>query len=100
MNRIGKLLLNLILILFISLFLTKYTTEYNENKKLLTEKAILEYESDLKEGKDILSKNYVPDEKNYNNKAAKIGRGISNIIEKTFDKGFEYLMKYLSHLQD
>ena len=100
MNKIGKVLVQVLIILFLSLFLSKYSTEYNENKKVLTEQAIIEYEQDLKEGKDILAKNYQIKEKDYNNRVAKMGRKISSVIEKTFNKGFDYLMKCLEYLQN
>lgn len=100
MNKIGKGIIQVLMILFISLFFSKYTIEYNENKKVLTEQAIIEYEQDLKEGKDIVSKNYQVKEKDYNNRIAKIGRKVSSIIEKTFKKGFDYLMKCLEYLQN
>lgn len=100
MNRIGKLLVQLILIVFLSLFMSKYTTEYNENKRILTEEAIIEYEKDLKDGKDIMAKKYVPEEKNYNNRAAKVGRKLSSMIEKVFHKGFQSFMRFLNQLQD
>ena len=100
MNRIGKLLIQGILILFLSLFLSKYSTDYNESKKLLTEAAIQEYERDLKEGEDIISRKYQPEEKNYSNRISKIGRKLSSIVEKTFDKGFYYFMRYLEYLQE
>ena len=99
MNRIGKGVLQVLIILFLSLFLSKYNTNYNENKKVLTETAIAEYEKDLKEGKEILSQKYQVKEKNYNNSISKIGRSISSIIEKTFHQGFTYFMKYLDYLQ-
>ena len=99
MNRVIKLILQLLLILFLALFFSKYSTEYNEEKATLTEMAIKEYEKDLKEGKEIDSKKYLVEEKDYNNTISKIGRKISFTIEKSFAKGFHYLMKYLDHLQ-
>jgi len=100
MNKFGKLLIQVLLILFLSLFLSKYSIDVNENKRILTEQAIEEYEKDLKEGKEIVSEKYHIKEKDYNNKVAKTGRKISSMIEKTFHKGFSYLMKYLEYLQE
>ena len=100
MNRIGKVLIQVLIIFFLSLFLSKYNMEYNENKKILTEQAIVEYEKDVREGKDILAKKYQPEEKNYNNKAANMGRKLSSVIEKVFQKGFDCFMRYLNYLQE
>lgn len=100
MNKTLKAILEVLLIFFLSLYVSKYTIIDNENKKILTERAILEYEQDLKEGKDITSKNYQPKEKNYNNKISKLGRNLSKMIEKTFDKSFDYIIKYLNYLRE
>lgn len=97
MNKIIKLLLVIILIFFLSLYFTNYSNNYYEDKTILTEEAIRNYEKDLKDGKNITSKNYLPDEKNYNNNASKIGLNISNFIEKIVDKGFKFLTKYLEN---
>ena len=44
----------IIVIMFISLYLSRFNIETYENKRLLTESAIIKYEQDLKEGKNIL----------------------------------------------
>ena len=100
MNKTGKMIFQILLILFFSLYISKYTVTDNENKKILTEKAILEYEQDLKEGKDITSKNYQIKEKNYNNKMSNLGRNLSKVIEKVFNKSFDTMIKYLNYLRD
>lgn len=99
MNKWIKAILEVLFLFFLSLYIGKYTINYNENKKILTDQAILEYEADLKEGKDIVSKNYQEPEKDYNNRVSQAGRKLSNIVEEVFNKAFHYLMKYLEHLQ-
>jgi len=98
MKQLPKLIMLTVLILFLSLYFGKYTNEYYENKSILTDEAIARFESDLKEGKEIDAKNYMIEEKDYNNKASKIGRKTSKIIEKSFTKGLKYLMKYVDSL--
>lgn len=97
MNKLIKLLLIMIIVFFLSLYLTNYSNTYYEEKNILTEEAIRNYEKDLKDGKNIMSKNYLPSEKNYNNKAAKLGMGMSNFIENIVNKGFKFLTKYLEN---
>ncbi len=99
MNNISKGVGVLFAIFFLSLYLSKYNTDYYENKKVLTDKAISQYEKDLKEGKYIQSKNYIEEEKNYNNKASNIGKKASKFIEIVFRKGLKYAMKYLKYLE-
>lgn len=89
----------IIMILFISLYLSRFNIETYENKRLLTEEAIIKYEQDLKKGKNILEKSYIPEEKNYNNKPSQIGRKVSNTIESSFKKALKILMKILNEMQ-
>ena len=95
MNKIVKVALIVLSIFFLSLYFSNYNNEYYENKTYLTEEAIKEYEKDLKEGKNITSNNYIPKEKEYNNKASKLGITTSNLIEKLINKSLKYLAKYL-----
>ena len=67
MKRIIKVLFIIILILFLSLYFSKYTNSFYENKKVLTDEAILQFEEDLKKGREIDSSNYLREEKDYNN---------------------------------
>lgn len=96
MNKIIKVLLVLVIIYFLSLYFSNYNNEYYETKTYLTEEAIKKYENDLKEGKNIISNNYIPKDKDYNNKASSIGIKTSNFIEKIINKGLNYLAKYMN----
>lgn len=100
MKNLLKGLFTITIILFLSLYFSKYNSDYYENKRILTEEAIAQFEKDLKEGKEINAKNYITEEKDYNNKASKIGIKMSNTIEKTFNKSLKYLMKYLEKLDN
>ena len=100
MKRIIKVLFIIILILFLSLYFSKYTNSFYENKKVLTDEAILQFEEDLKKGREIDSSNYLREEKDYNNKMSRIGLKSSMIIEKSFKKILKYSMNYLDNLEE
>ena len=96
MNKTIKIILIIITIYFLSLYFSNYNNNYYQNKTNLTEEAIKEYEKDLKENKSIVSKNYIPKEKCYNNKASSIGIKTSNFIEKIINRSLKYLAKYMN----
>lgn len=95
MSKLIKVILIGISIFFLSLYFSNYNNTYYETKAYLTEEAIKKYEKDLKEGKNITSKNYIPEEKNYNNKASELGIKSSNFIDKIINKSLKYLAKYI-----
>jgi len=70
---------------------------FNYVKQLINAERYKNYEKDLKNGKNIVSSNYLPKEKNYNNKASKLGLNLSHLIENIIDNGFKYMMKYLDN---
>ena len=100
MNNIIKLFFIGILILFLALYFGKYTTTYYENKKVLTEEAIEQYEKDLKEGKEIHPEDYQIQEKNYNNNISKLGIKTSKFIENSFHKMMKFIMNELNKYTD
>lgn len=78
-----------VIILFFSLYFTTMSGYYEINqsrKSTLTQEAIEKFENDVAEGKEIIAKNYLEEEVDYNNKASKIGLRLSNYIEKSFNK--------------
>lgn len=88
----GKNVARLVIFCLFSLFLCLYVTQAlgyyeftNYKKTTLTTKAIERFEADVKEGKKIDAKDYIEEEKNYNNLLSKTSLTISNTIEKTFD---------------
>ena len=95
MNRVIRIILIIIIILFLSLYFSNYSNKYYQNKTYLTEEAIKTYEKDLKNGKNIVSKNYIPKEKDYNNKASKLGLKSSSFLEKIINTSLKYMAKYL-----
>jgi len=87
-SNISKIVIILLFMLFLSLYIAQASGyyEYQENKKVtLTKEAIKDFEKDLKEGKNINVKNYLQEEKHYNNKASILGLQISNFIENSFN---------------
>ena len=44
--------------------------------------------------------NYLPEEKNYNNRVCNIGRKASSLIEKSFNKLLRYSLRYLDDLNE
>ena len=96
-----KVLLALLIVLFFSLYYSKYSNYYYyENQKVLTDEAIKRFESDLKEGKKININNYIPEQKNYNNKVSILVLKTSNFIDKCFSKGLKLFAKYISKLEN
>ena len=73
-----------------------YEYKLNE-KKILTEEKIEQFENDLNNGVNIDINNYIEDgNKNYDNIFTKINRDISNYINKGFEVTFEYLFRYIN----
>ncbi len=95
-NNILKFTFVILILLFIGLYISQVTGyyEYTESKKTtLTKDAINRFEKDVKEGKEISAKNYLEEEKEYNNKVSKLGITVSNLIEKSFNKTMSSLFK-------
>ena len=97
MNKLLKLIGIIIIILFLSLYFSKYSNSYYEERTLLTEESIKQYEKDLKTGKNIVSNNYIPKEKDYNNKASKLGIKTSKLIEDLVNNTLKYIVKYMDN---
>lgn len=98
MKKIFKLIMLILIIFFLSLYFSRINY-YQENKTILTDKAIKQFEKDLQEGRQIDSKNYIEEEKDYNNKPSTIARKTSHFIENSFSKSLKYLMHYLETLE-
>ena len=96
MKKIISIIFILFIIYFLSLYMGRYYTSYYENQKILTDDAIKRFENDIKEGKSIDVSNYIKEDKDYSNKASRIGLKVSLLIEKSFDKVLRYVLKYLN----
>lgn len=100
MKKIFNLVTVALIILFLSLYFSKNNNEYYINKKVLTDEAIERFEKDLKNGKKIKASDYLPKEKDYNNKVSKLGLKTSSLIEKAFTKSLKLFAKYISKLEN
>ena len=93
MKKIVKVILLCFILLFIILFLNR--NYYYENRKILSDDSIKQFEKDLKEGKNIDPNNYITEEKQYNNSASKLGLKVSGIIEKVVGVSLRKALNYL-----
>lgn len=91
-----------IFICFIIMYISKENGYYEYrtyNKTRLTEDAIKRFESDINEGKNVLLKDYIVEEKHdYSNKVSKVGSSIGKFIESIMNDGIKNTLKYLSAL--
>lgn len=98
-KNIWKATFTSLLIFFLFLYITSNSGfyEYKLNqKKVLTEEKIKEFEQDINSGKEININNYVNDtKKKYDNIFTDTSRAISNYINKGFEKVIKYLFKYI-----
>ena len=99
MKKLFNVIWMICIVLFLSLYFSKYTSSYYDNKNILTEEAIEQFEKDVKDGKTIVAKNYIPEEKDYSNTISKIGMKTSGLIDKAFHKGMKAVMNYLNSLE-
>lgn len=86
-NILRFTLLSLFL-LFIALYITQALGYYefnNAKKTTLTNSAIKKFEKDVQSGKEIDARDYIEEEKNYNNLISKTSLSLSNAVEKTFN---------------
>lgn len=98
-SNLFKIIGGVFIILFVSLYITQMSGyyQYNESKKTtLTNDAIERFEKDVREGKEIVAKNYLVEEKNYSNNISKLGMKISSTIEKGFNKTMNVIFNELN----
>ena len=98
MNKTIKLLGIILVIMFLSVYFSRFNNSYYENKNVLTEEAIIQFEKDIKEGKNINVSTYLKEEKDYSNKVSNVGMKTSNFIEKGFKKTLKFLFNCLGGL--
>lgn len=101
MNNILKFLSFTLIIVFFIMFYTSGGGyyEYELNKKtILTNEAILKFEQDIKDGKEIDVSDYLITENNdYSNKFSNFGIKVSNNIGKVFSEGVKFIFDSLGH---
>lgn len=99
-NNIFLRILLIVFIIFISLYFMDNLGYYNiaSKNKIITEEKMKEFESDVKNGKQIDIKEYIRDETNYKNIYSNIGYNSSVLIDETLNKGFTRIGKILKKL--
>ena len=104
MNNIIKLTILATVLIFLIMFFTSSSGyyEYELNKKTnLTNDAILKFEQDIKDGKEIDINNYVvQDNKDYSNKFSNAGISLSNKIKKIFSEGVKFIFNSIGDMVD
>jgi len=102
-KNIARFITLTLLILFLCVYIAQATGYYEfntRNKTALTTEAIDRFESDIKKGKNVKAKEYLEEEKNYNNSFYKLGITTSNTIEKSFNKFMNYIFKEIGETVD
>lgn len=101
-NKNVKRIFYLLLILFITLYFANKTGYYEsrlQSKTNLTKEAILKFEQDVADGKEVDINNYIDTSvKEYNNKYSSLGLNISNLIDKGINKSIEWILKIIKTL--
>lgn len=102
MNNIIKLFLLIILFAFFAMFFSSSSGyyEYELNKKTsLTNDAILKFEQDIKDGKEIDIDNYIVEEnKDYSNNFSNVGLKLSNKIKEIFSEGVKFIFNSIGDM--
>ena len=93
-----KIFLIIVLLLYVALYFSYQNGYYeiqNNEKKILTEEMIKEYEEDLKNGVDVTNKEYTVIKKDYSNAYTKNLLKVSRKIEKGLDRLIKYFFNKL-----
>lgn len=94
----------ILLIAFSALYMSQATGyyEYEQHRNVvLTEEKIKEFESDVKDGKNIDITNYVEtNEVDYSNSVSDFGMDISNTINNFVTDGLENIFNFLGKMVD
>lgn len=97
-----------IIFVFIALLFTFFyfsnNNLYYQNKStknaILTKEAILEFESDIKDGKNVDIKDYLNSNRkeNYSNKYSNLGNQVSELLSNIINGGISIIMKIMHSL--
>lgn len=84
-------LLGILFVIYLGLFFMESLGYYNvaTKNKVLTEQKLVEFEQDVKSGKEIDIKEYVKDTTNYKNIYSNLGYNISVGIDNILNKGLK-----------
>lgn len=89
-----------LLVIFLTLYFSQLTGYYeyqNYQKMVMTEEQIMQFEQDIKDGKEVDIKDYVVNiNRDYDNSLSNLGMNISNIISNTVKNGIIKLFSGIS----
>lgn len=90
-----RFVIYVVLIIFLLLYFFGSNIYQNKltEKRDLTTSQINKFEEDIKNGVEIDINDYLVKEKNYNNLITNTNNGISKLLERSFKKIFEILLK-------
>lgn len=94
-----KIIVLLLIIMFLGLFFAYQNglgERWNNERKVLTEKMIKEYEEDLQNGIDVTKKEYVVTKPTYSNVYSSNILKVSKKIEEGINKVIKYFFKKIS----
>lgn len=102
LNRIFKYLFFTLFITYLALYFSGTTGYYdysNYKKTVLTHEKIKQFESDVKDGKELDLENYLEStNKDYNNRTSKMGFSVSKKINEGASVAIDYIFKVLNKM--
>lgn len=102
LTKVFKKIFLVLLISFTAIYLSEaagYSEYKQHNKKVMTEEKIKQFESDVKNGKNLNLNDYlVEDKKSYESKISKIGDYMSKEVEKHVVGGLNSMFKFLNSI--
>lgn len=102
-RNIFRIVLLTLIILYTALYITQAMGYYeytNRKTNTLTEKAIEQFEKDLKSGKKVKASDYIKEENDYSNKISKGGILLSSAIGSIFDSFMKFIFNEVSKAVD
>ena len=101
-NNYFFIIIGMLFIIFISYIIAFNSGYYefnNYKKATITQEKIDEFENDVKDGKNIDSKDYISNDYiDYSSKMSKVGSGISSAINKFIESGLSDFFSALGRL--
>ena len=92
----------ILFVVFIALYIAMESGYYTSNlgrKVELTQEQILQFEQDIKDGKEIDVNDYLKNEyKDFSSRTSKLGMNLSNSTEKFMTRGISEIFKILGSL--
>ena len=102
-KNISRIVIFTLIILYTALYMTQamgYYEYLNRKTNTLTEKAVKQFEKDIKNGKKVKASDYLKEENDYNNKLSKGGKLLSNTIEIVFDSMMKFIFSEVNKAID